>query len=260
MDLRSAYRKNSGDNFELSCEALGKPDPQIIWYKNEVEIANTGAGSIGSSSSGSAGKAILTIKNLQPANAGRYTCLARNSEGTVARNFTLDIISSKDEFSDNRRNPGGNMVYDIEDLAHAGERGFINAQVPDNTTVEQGNPAVLECRVHSTIESNIMWLKRLEKGEEHKYKNNAVIVVGKETFKIIQKNKQSEDVRNINSNGVEYLNKMVIQQSSLQDAGMYICFVKNPSGYKFKSAYLTVIPSKCLKYFTFSVLNKSTQF
>ena len=126
---------------------------------------------------------------------------------------------------------------------------------PENTTVVQGNPAVLECRVHSTTPSNIMWLKKMEKGEENKYMGNDVIVVGKEKFKLIQR-KQSEDSRKVNSNGVEYLNKMVIRESTLQDAGMYICFVKNTAGYKFKSAYLTVIPSEYIpsNLFTFYVL------
>ena len=71
-----------------------------------------------------------------------------------------------------------------------------------------------------------------------------IIVVGQEKFKIIQKKKQYEDEVKVNSRGVEILNTMEISESSLQDSGMYICFVKNPSGFKFKSAYLTVIPSK----------------
>jgi hypothetical protein len=242
--LRSAYRKNSGDNFRLSCEALGKPDPDIIWYKNEVEMSP--GHNIGSSSSGSSGKAVLTIKNLQSSNAGMYTCRARNSEGSVSRNFTLDVLPSKeDKMSDNQHDPTS-MVYDtIHDLANLHEGGLVMPNGPENTTVTQGDRAVLECRVHSTTQSNIMWLKKLEKGEEQKYIKNDknVIVVGKEKFKLIQKKKQSEDVKvKVTAHGVEILNTMEIPKSSLQDSGMYICFVKNPSGYKFKSAYLTVIP------------------
>ena len=240
--LRSAYRKKAGDNFKLSCEALGKPDPEIIWYKNEIEMSHN----IGSSSSGSAGRAVLTIKNLQSSNAGMYTCRARNSEGTVSRNFTLDVMQSKeDRMSDNQQHPSS-MVYDtINGLAGINEGGLVMPKGPENTTVIQGDRAVLECRVHSTTQSNIMWLKKLEKGEEQKnIKNDNVIVVGKEKFKLIQKKKQSEDVQvKVNSHGVEILNTMEIPRSSLEDSGMYICFVKNPSGYKFKSAYLTVIPS-----------------
>ncbi len=44
----------------------------------------------------------------------------------------------------------------------------------------------------------------------------------------------------------EYLNKLVISEATESDAGMYYCFVKNPIAYKFKNAYLTVVPSKSL--------------
>ena len=43
MEHRSAWRKNAGDNFKLTCEALGKPDPEIIWYKNGVEMLHSSA-------------------------------------------------------------------------------------------------------------------------------------------------------------------------------------------------------------------------
>lgn len=235
----------SGDNFRLTCEALGKPDPEIIWYKNDMEMSQNSGHNIGSSSSGSAGKAVITIKNLQSSNSGMYTCRARNSEGSVSRNFTLDVIPSKDEAIDTQRIPGS-MSYDtIHDFANLHEGGLVMPSGPENTTVRQGDKAILECRVHSTIKSNIMWLKKLEKEEEESYIKNAnIIEVGKEKFKILQKKKQSEDEVKVNSRGVEILNTMEIPQSSLQDSGMYICFVKNPSGFKFKSAYLTVIPSK----------------
>ena len=242
---RSAYRKTAGDNFRLTCEALGKPDPEIVWYKNEVEMSHSSGHNIGSSSAGSAGKAVLTIKNLQPSNAGMYSCRARNSEGIASRNFTLDVIPSKEENIDNQRNRDSMMYDTIHDFANLHEGGLVMPSGPENTTVTQGDKAILECRVHSTIKSNIMWLKKLEKDEEEKYiKNSNVIEVGKEKFKLIQKKKQTEDEVKVNARGVEILNTMEIPQSSLEDSGMYICFVKNPSGYKFKSAYLTVIPSK----------------
>ena len=88
---------------------------------------------------------------------------------------------------------------------------------PENTTVVQGDKAILECRVHSTIKSNIMWLKKLEKDEEEKYiKNSNVIEVGKEKFKLIQKKKQTEDKVKVNARGVEILNTMEIHRVELR--------------------------------------------
>ena len=45
----------------------------------------------------------------------------------------------------------------------------------------------------------------------------------------------------------EYFNKLIIAEATEADGGTYYCFVKSAIGYKFKSAYLTVVPSKCLK-------------
>ena len=246
MSYRSAWRKNTGENFQLTCEALGKPEPEIMWYKDDVKMSNNGY-NIGSS--GSSGKAMLTIKNLRPSNAGMYTCRAENIKGSKTRNFTLDVIPSNDDILTSEDIPGS-MKYDtIHDLANLHEGGLKMPSGPENTTVFEGDRAVLECRVHSVKKSNIMWLKRIEKEEEEREVKSAnIIEVGQEKFKIIQKKKQYEDEVKVNSRGVEILNTMEISESSLQDSGMYICFVKNPSGFKFKSAYLTVIPSKYIVY------------
>ena len=242
MSYRSVWRKNAGENFQLTCEALGKPEPEIMWYKDGVKMSNNGY-NIGSS--GSSGKAMLTIKNLRPSNAGLYTCRAENIKGSKTRNFSLDVIPSKDDTLTNEDIPGS-MKYDtIHDLANLNEGGLKMPSGPENTTVFEGDRAVLECRVHSVKKSNIMWLKRIEKEEEEREVKNAnIIEVGQEKFKIIQKKKQYENEVKVNSRGLEILNTMEIPESTLQDSGMYICFVKNPSGFKFKSAYLTVIPSK----------------
>ena len=246
-DHRSAYRKNAGDNFRLTCEALGKPEPDIIWYKDDVEMSGH---MIGSSSSRTGGKALFTIKNVQPSNSGMYTCRARNSLGTVSRNFTLDVIPSQNEpdLLDNpHQNELGMYSFGDEFAKSHIDGGLLMPSGPKNTTVVEGNRAVLECRVHSTIKSNIMWLKKLEKDEDEAYVKNgqtAIIPVGTDRFKLIQKNKQTEEEVKVNSRSVDILNTMEIPRSELEDSGMYICFVKNPSGYKFKSAYLNVVPSK----------------
>lgn len=36
MSPRSAYRKESGETFKLVCEALGEPDPEVKWFKDNV--------------------------------------------------------------------------------------------------------------------------------------------------------------------------------------------------------------------------------
>jgi hypothetical protein len=75
-----------------------------------------------------------------------------------------------------------------------------------------------------------------------------VIDINQDKFYVIP---QQSDVQVFpdpdNSGRDEYVSKLVIGEATEADGGLYICFVKNPVGYKFKNAYLTVEPSKCLE-------------
>jgi hypothetical protein len=72
-----------------------------------------------------------------------------------------------------------------------------------------------------------------------------VIDIGQEKFHVIPQQGEVQVIPDPDKNGRdEYVNKLVIPETGESDGGMYICFVKNPVGYKFKNAYLTVVPSK----------------
>ena len=126
--------------------------------------------------------------------------------------------------------------------------------------------ASLECRVQSAIQSEIMWLKQLEHPSEvgSSQGSGSIIDLGTDKFKILEQQKGTagaagglgsggdapdrqtfvQTLISASEEGVEYLNTMIIDAAVPTDAGTYYCFVKNPLGYKFKGAYLNVIPSK----------------
>ena len=128
-------------------------------------------------------------------------------------------------------------------------------------TILQGMKASLECRVQSAIQSEIMWLKQLEHPSEvgSSQGSGSIIDLGTDKFKILEQQKGTgglaggdaperqtfvQTLISASEEGVEYLNTMIIDAAVPTDAGTYYCFVKNPLGYKFKGAYLNVIPSK----------------
>jgi len=127
---------------------------------------------------------------------------------------------------------------------------------PENSTVDQGMKASLECRVQSAIQSEIMWLKQLEHPSEvgSSQGSGSIIDLGTDKFKILEQQKGAggldapdrqtfvQTLISASEEGVEYLNTMIIDAAVPTDAGTYYCFVKNPLGYKFKGAYLNVIP------------------
>lgn len=90
-----------GESAELSCEALGQPEPQIEWFHNERLVSSLAKPSV------QIFKNTLRFHNLPPQQAestggngnslaGQYHCLATNSLGQVrSRNATLKILSCK---------------------------------------------------------------------------------------------------------------------------------------------------------------------
>ena len=150
--LRSAYRKTSGESFNLVCEALAEPDPEVAWFKDQIPIISGGPYLVEKPSNG---RSVLTIDQLTKMDSGLYTCMARNNIGSSARNFTLDVVG--DESSNEVQSP--DLPIDFpghSDLMPTG---------PQNTTVEQGDKAVLECKVQSLAIPKIKWLKKLESRE-----------------------------------------------------------------------------------------------
>ena len=62
-----------GDNLHLTCNALGRPEPNITWTKEKpVNQANTVVVQEGK---------VLTITNINRTDAGDYTCTAYNGFG-----------------------------------------------------------------------------------------------------------------------------------------------------------------------------------
>ena len=193
-----------GEDLKLMCEASGKPQPEMSWFRNQAEfIQNSPASGSGKGNT----RATLVINSLIAADSGTFTCVARNMIGSSSRNFTLTVIDS-------------------------GLASPFLPSGPENTTVEQGSPAKLDCEIKSSTAPTVKWLKRLEAWE---YDKKDSIEIGKEKFRVIQHEK------NVVVGKDEYVNQLVIQEASQADAGMYYCFVRNPGGYKFKNAYLTVI-------------------
>ena len=84
--------------------------------------------------------------------------MARNSVGASARNFTLDVTGDEPsaEIAANNDLPGDFSGHADHLVLHNG---------PQNTTVEQGDKAVLECKVQSLAVPNIKWLKKVEARE-----------------------------------------------------------------------------------------------
>lgn len=209
--LRPTYKREYGESFYLACGALGKPDPVVTWYKNNVEISSSSTFAAPASNAGGGGvhrgnRASLSIRNLQHVNSGTYTCKASNGVGEVSRSFVLEVGhppggggggSDASLRNDLRRDDGwggGGSSNDPGAGDQAGSDSSNHQQLaiingPENSTVLAGERAVLECRVRSPTYTSIKWLKKLDPASTVGASNPSgsdIIEVGEDKFRMIQ--------------------------------------------------------------------------
>ena len=218
LAARPAITKKTGEILRLTCEALGKPEPDVWWLQDGRRLRSR---LTPTSSSRRKGRNVLAIENLILEDSGVYTCVAENKLGRAERNFTLKV----EESPQHPHLPRG----------------------PNNTTVEEGMSAVLECEVRSPTQPTIKWLRKLEEqdlgalGAEEKAE---VFDLGEASkFRVLDASE------NIDKGEDLYLNRLAIEDASEVDAGVYICFVTNAIGFKYKSSFVNVIPSEFNSHF-----------
>lgn len=82
--------KSLGDPLRLECKFIGAPLPNIVWYKDNMEIIiggnETRLGFFDNYT-------IFDIKNIKIEDQGEYKCEATNSMGTANRMATITISS-----------------------------------------------------------------------------------------------------------------------------------------------------------------------
>ena len=76
-----------GDNLQLTCEASGRPEPNITWTKEEP----SNQGNIGVVQEGK----LLTITDINKTDAGNYTCTAYNGFGKLESRTVHVIVTSE---------------------------------------------------------------------------------------------------------------------------------------------------------------------
>ena len=169
------------------------------------------------------GRSTVEFNIFGTADSGVYTCRARNLIGEKTVNFTLDVEEPQ--------------------RAHA----IVTEVGPANTTVLVGGEATLSCKVKSIAPPHIKWLKKMDAHEES---SQNTLKVGADRYRILRAD------GDVSVGNDEYLNKLIIDQAILEDAGLYICFVTN-SGFgalTYKAMTLRVEPRKFILFLLISVL------
>ena len=247
----SAYFPNAGADLDLSCSALGQPEPYVYWLKNMARIVPDDHE--------------LRLKNVDHGDSAIYTCVAQNKFGIVAKNFSVQVVSndmpSNDKFRDQ---PKQNMMPDYSAIQH-----LILPNDPENTTVEENGKAILECKAKVLLanlankafifeiandiwfQGKSTWLKKLHPGEVVP-DSKAVINLKPDAFLVIE-DSETKHVESITDKSNEFvINRLIITKVAKMDEGMYYCVVNDPQDSRstFKYAFLSVKEGKSASWWS----------
>ncbi|XP_053178575.1 hemicentin-1 [Scomber japonicus] len=129
-----------GETTVMACSTSGIPQPEIWWYKGDVQLHSSSLLDIDTLGG------TLTIKRTQDVDAGDYTCVAVNDAGTSSGKISLDVGAAPKftrEPSDVAVDIGSNVTL----LCHA--QGYPEPQVTWRR--EDGSPIFNKHHRHSTI-------------------------------------------------------------------------------------------------------------
>ena len=128
--------------------------------------------------------------------SGVYTCVASNLAGSAKVDFSVTVESPRVE------------------LPSIGELGNVSAMV--------GEAAVLQCKVTSSLPPSVQWLRKVEDIQQE-----ATLTLA--NMQLISVS-QNQDTRMVNLPENSYLDTLVIDRVTPDDAGLYVCFATNTAG------------------------------
>merc|ERR1719234_2887139 len=154
-------------------------------------------------------RANLVIPSLTESNSGVYSCVASNLAGSAKVDFSVTVESPRVE------------------LPSIGELGNVSAQV--------GETAVLQCKVTSSLPPSVQWLRKVEEKQE------ATLTLANMQLVSVSQD-QDRRMVNLNQETGNYLDTLVIDRVTPQDAGLYVCFATNTAGgFNYQLAHLRVV-------------------
>ncbi len=107
---------------------------------------------------------------------------------------------------------------------------------PQNTSVDIGKTAVLNCRVQTNdLTTKIQWLKKLD--IQQLFRPEA-IVFGSEQYENIEQSQEQQYANNILSKS------LVFSQVTMKEDGQYICLIQNDKAANYKKAFINVIDNR----------------
>lgn len=141
-----------GERLKLRCPVYGNPSPELIWFHDNDIIPSH-------NSQFKMNNYILTIKSAKPSDSGIYACRARNTLGTIWRNFSISV---NETLVQDQPIPDENYTIKRE-VGSENDSGFPYF-LPDQRMIQlivkpAGNSVTLKCLADGNPSPKLVWMK-----------------------------------------------------------------------------------------------------
>eukprot|EP00794_Sanderia_malayensis_P010066 gene10066-11094_t len=158
-----------GKTLNLFCPSVGNPKPTITWYKNGIEVTENSR--IGFEKNGE----LLVLKNIQVADAARYTCFADNGRGKDKVTSVVDVVVPLD-----RLIPEPEEI-EVTDLRSNHVSKKVELEVGMSGILLSGKSVAIKCPTAGSIKAKLTWMLGddvIQSDHKHTIKDGLLIVNG----------------------------------------------------------------------------------
>jgi len=195
--LRPEQSLKDGSRLELKVQVKGDPDPMVTWLKDGQPISSNEIMEVKYKN----GMASVIINEVFPEDAGKYTCKATNSKGSVETSSKVTIIPME------KKANGTNGTVSSGPLAPRVIRHIVSSAVKD------GDPVTLTCTLGGAEQFDVLWLhneKEIKPSKDFEYQSSG------------------------------QTHSLIIHEIFPEDAGSYTCEAFNDVGECFSTCSLVV--------------------
>jgi len=194
--LKPELSIKDGSRLELKVQVKGDPDPQVSWLKDGKTISSNEIMEVKYKN----GMASVIINEVFPEDAGRYTCKATNTKGSVETSSKVIILPMEKKGVNGASNGSGPSAPKV-------------VQHVQSSTVKDGEPVTLTCNIGGAERFDVVWLhneKEIKPSKDFEYKQSGSVY------------------------------SLVINEIFPEDAGTYTCEAFNDLGECFSTCSLVV--------------------
>jgi len=197
--LKPQLEIKDGSRMELTVSVKGDPDPQVTWTKDGKSISSSEIMEVKYKN----GKATVLVNEVFPEDAGKYTCRATNSKGSVETSSKVVILPMEKKVANGATNGLGGASS-----KHPKFMDHIKSQI-----VEDGDKVTFTATIGGTDSFDVVWLH-----------NEKEIKPSKDFEYVVKGNQYS----------------LIITEVFPEDKGTYTCEAFNDSGECYSTSSLEV--------------------